>query len=540
MQQQSPEEIAAARRIMACKDFIPLPVRFLLFLLIIVTYQFSGGVYMSAVSQMSGAMSWINEDIMMAGYASLVGLTVTFPVLFRVMFRFTARDLLLLSTAVLIVGDWICMVSDFVPLVVFTSFVCGFFKMIGTFICWSQIQLNITPKRDFAVFFPFLFAFVLGCVQLSNIATGYSIYAFDWQAMHRFTIVALLLLFLVIHFCLRRHFRQGPFIPFKNIDYVGGVLWSAFLLCVVFIFVYGEHYDWLRGSEIPTAMAFAAVLLVLALYKARRDEHPYICLDTFRQHNMLFLFILFGCMTLMSSTSSSLQNTFTNAVLGYDTRHNIDLNWGAFAGVLVGAGFSFMGLVKWRCRIKDMVFSGFLFFLVYQLMLYFLIDTSTDKYMLYLPMFFKGMGLCVCYTVLTYALAVGVPFKYYFEAMCVIGFIRTSFGNPLSGAIVTRAFNHVKAKNLALLSGEIDPMHPLTDSFSTVYAEVQRQMLLVSLKEVYGYAILVALAILAAIILSDYRRFIVLSAGKMMKLSHIWKEINSRRQKNYRKTTAKP
>lgn len=129
MQQQSPEEIAAARRIMACQDFIPLPVRFLLFLVIIIVYQFSGGVYMSAVSHMSGAMSWINEDIMMAGYASLVGLTVTFPVLFRVMFRFTARNLLLLSTAVLIVGDWICMVSDFVPLVVFTSFVCGFFKI---------------------------------------------------------------------------------------------------------------------------------------------------------------------------------------------------------------------------------------------------------------------------------------------------------------------------------------------------------------------------------------------------------------------------
>lgn len=131
MEQQSPEEIAAARRIMACRDFMPLPLRFVLFLLIIIVYQFSGGVYMSAVTQMSGAMSWITEDIMMAGYASLVGLTVTFPLLFRIMFRFTARDILLLVTAVLVVGDWICMVSDFVPLVVFISFICGFFKMVG-------------------------------------------------------------------------------------------------------------------------------------------------------------------------------------------------------------------------------------------------------------------------------------------------------------------------------------------------------------------------------------------------------------------------
>lgn len=481
---------------------------------------------------MSGSMSWINEDIMMAGYASLVGLTVTFPVLFRIMFRFTARDILLLVTAILIIGDWVCMVSDFVPLVVFTSFLCGFFKMIGTFICWSQIQLNITPKRDFAVFFPFLFTFILGCVQLSNIATGYSIYVFDWRAMHRLTIIALLLLFLIIYFCLRRHFRQGPFIPFKNIDYVGCVLWSAFLLCVVFIFVYGEHYDWMNGSEIPTALAFALVLLVIAFYKAHHDESPYICIDTFKQPNMLYLFILFGCMTLMSSTSSSLQNTYTNAILGYDTRHNIDLNWGAFVGVLFGAGFSFMGLVKWKWRVKDIVFTGFFFFFLYQLMMYFLIDASTDKDMLYLPMFFKGVGLCICYTVLTYALAVGVPLKYYFEAMCVIGFIRTSFGNPMSGAIVTRAFNYIKAKNLALLSSEIDPTHPLADSFSTVYGEVQRQMLMVSLKEVYGYAIIVALIILAAIILSDYRRFIIPSSDNMMKLSQIWRITNRQAQKS--------
>lgn len=166
-----------------------------------------------------------------------------FPVLFRTMFRFTPREILLLVTGILIIGDYICMVSDFVPLVVFISFVCGFFKMTGTFICWSNIQLNITPTRDFAVFFPFLFTFILGCVQLVNITTGYNIYKFDWQAMHRCTIGALLLIFAVIFFCLRKHYRQGPFIPFKGIDYLGCILWSSFLMCIVFICGYGEHYD---------------------------------------------------------------------------------------------------------------------------------------------------------------------------------------------------------------------------------------------------------------------------------------------------------
>ena len=142
-------------------------------------------------------------------------------------------------------------------------------------------------------------------------------------------------------------------------------------------------------------------------------------------------------------------------------------------------------------------------------------------------MFFKGSGLCIVYTVLTYALAVGVPFKFYFEAMCVIGFIRTSFGNPMSGAIITRMYNHFKVENMATLSGEIDAMHPMTANFSSVSAEFNRQVVMVTLKEVYGYTAILGLVILAAIILSDYRRFTIPSNIIASNLSHIRKTIKA-------------
>lgn len=48
-------------------------------------------------------------------------------------------------------------------------------------------------------------------------------------------------------------------------------------------------------------------------------------------------------------------------------------------------------------------------------------------------------------------------------------------------------------------------MHPMAHSFMTLYGEFQRQILLVSLKEVYGYAVIVAIVILLAILASDYR-----------------------------------
>ena len=294
---------------------------------------------------------------MMAGYASMTGLTIAFPLLFRILFRFPTRELLLFSAGVFIVSDYLCMVCDFLPLIVFLSFISGFFKIVGTFVCWSNIQLKITPKRDFAVFFPFLFTFVLGSVQLANIATGYSIYAFDWKAMHRLTIGAFILIFALVYFCMRRNYRQGPHIPFKGIDYLGGILWSLWLICIIFIFVYGEHYDWLDGEEIQAAIVFAIVLLIMCIQRAATVRHPYISLKTFSQHNMLFIFILFGCMTLMSATATSTQNIFTSAILGFDARHNADLNWGVLIGIAVGTCIFYLSLVRWKWRIKSIVFT---------------------------------------------------------------------------------------------------------------------------------------------------------------------------------------
>lgn len=134
------------------------------------------------------------------------------------------------------------------------------------------------------------------------------------------------------------------------------------MLCVVFVCVYGEYYDWLDGEPIRTGIVFAVVLLFLCLYRAATIRHPYINLRTFSQQNMLYIFILFGCMTLMSATATTIQNIFTTAVLGFDTRHNADLNWGIVAGIAVGTGIFYLAVVKWKWRTKDVVLTGFFLF----------------------------------------------------------------------------------------------------------------------------------------------------------------------------------
>lgn len=113
MQTTSPEEVATACRIMVWKDFVPDFLRFPLMLLIIIIFMLSGGIYMSAVSEISGSFSWIKEDILMAGYASMTGLTMVFPLLFRILFRFPTRNILLVSAVAFIVCDYVWYANTF-------------------------------------------------------------------------------------------------------------------------------------------------------------------------------------------------------------------------------------------------------------------------------------------------------------------------------------------------------------------------------------------------------------------------------------------
>ncbi len=227
---------------------------------------------------------------------------------------------------------------------------------------------------------------------------------------------------------------------------------------------------------------------------------------------LIIMVYMFSGGVYMSATSTSIQNIFTGSILGFDARHNADLNWGIVAGICAGTGFFYLATVKCGWRMKDIVFAGFVSFFLYQCMLY-------------LPLFFKGAGVSIIYTSLTYALAGCVTFSYYFEAMCVIGFIRTSFGGPMSSAIVTHFFKHATIENTSGLGSYVDSMYLDLQPLASVSGEFQRQMMMVSIKEVYGYAVIAAITILIAIMMSDYRHLAGTDSGQMLKLIQIWKSI---------------
>lgn len=219
----------------AIRDFVPPKLRPWIIIAFVIVFQFSGGLYLAAVNEMVGSTALMQEDIMMAGYASMVGMGLTFAIMFRLKFRFTSKASLMMCSIALIISNLICMHTHSIPVLVITCFFAGIFRMWATFECNSTIQLWLTPKRDLSVFFCFIYLLVQSCIQLSGLVTIYTAFWAKWEYMH-WLIIGLLLLVMLVTLWLFRSYRSLPKLPLFGIDWLGALMWGL-CCCVSFLSV---------------------------------------------------------------------------------------------------------------------------------------------------------------------------------------------------------------------------------------------------------------------------------------------------------------
>ena len=384
------------------KEFLPTPVCIVLSLFFAMVFQFNGGVFLPAATQMSSALGCIQEDVTMAGYASFIGMLMVV---------------------------WICVM------------------------------------------------------------------------------------------CLTRTIRLGKKIPLYGIDWIGLLLWTVMLFAIVFICIYGDFYDWLDSVQIRSCIVIAVVSLLININRMTSIRHPYIDPQVFRYKKFPVVLFLFLMLCLFLTTSSVLQNAFMTSILQYDTLNAISLNWCVFAGILAGAGIVFFRQAVLKEGYKLLISVGFTLIVMYQYYMYFLLiypDLNIES--LYLPNFLKGIGHGVLYISLTIYVAKHIPFKHFFQYLCVLSFIRTSIATPLGSAILNRWMKHLQRDNWGLLSRNMDNLHEWMPDVSLMqlYEEVNTQTMLTSLKELFGWICLLGTVFLVIVLSYRIWRDRHLAALKML------------------------
>lgn len=485
-------------------DYIPRRLKPWIFILFVVIIQFSGGVYLAAATNMAGTTALMQEDIIMAGYASLIGMSINFAVMFRIKFRFSNRTQLLASGLVLIAANLICASTDSVPVLVTVCFIAGWFRMQATFACNSTIQLWLTPVRDMSVFFCYVYLVVDGAIQLSGLATIYTAFFSQWQYMHWIMTGALALMLLLV-LILVKPVHAPLSIPLLGIDWLGAVLWAGFMICFTFICVYGDYFDWWDAPEIWGAALLGLICLAINLWRATFLHHPYISFLAMRNRNVLRATMIYLVFFTLTATEHVFEHTYAANILGFDDTNLIDLNRYVLVGIVVGCGFTYYTFALRKWRYKTMTAIGFALAAVYLAYFYFFLDYGVEKEMLFIPLFFRGAaGVIISVVFLTSIVQSGLPFLVFPQALTINGFTGAVMGATFGPALIGEFLRRVMAKNASLLSAAVTDYNPDIAGIplDRLYGLVQTQALVVSMKEIFGWLLIVALLSLLIILLS--------------------------------------
>lgn len=456
-------------------DYVPRRLKPWIFIVFVLIIQFSGGVYLAAASNMVGDRALMSEDILMAGYASLVGMALNFAVMFRIKFRFSNRTQLLSVGIVLMAVNVVCALTDSVPVLVMSCFVAGWFRMQGTFACNSTIQLWLTPYRDMSVFFCYVYIVVDGVIQLSGIATVYAAFFAQWQYMH-WIICGLLALMMLAVLVLVRPVRTPMFIPLLGIDWIGSMLWGVVMLCFTFVCVYGNYFDWWDAAEIRGVMLLGFCALVLNLWRATFLRHPYISFMAMKNRNVIRATMIYLVFFTLMATEHVFEHSYAGQILGFDDTSLIDLNWYVFAGIVAGVGFTYATFALRKWRYKTMTLIGFTLAAGYLAWFYFGIGFNVEKQALALPLFLRGMASVIISIVfLTSIVQSGLPFIVFPQALTINGFTGAVMGATLGPAIVGEWFRHVFMRDII------------------AWGMPQPQAMVFAMKEIYGWLLIAAL-----------------------------------------------
>ena len=473
-------------RVPSFYGFIPRRLQPWLYLAIAFIFLMSGGIYGGAMSQVMGEYSLMREDVLMIVMFNVVGVAMPFPFLFRMKFRFTNRQLLINAALVVAACNVLITLTDSVPVMCVLAYVAGFFKLCGTFEIMSTIQLWITGKRDFTVFFPVLYCLVLGNMSLSPWVTEHLIYICqDWRAIN-YAMAGLLLTVALFLYVTTLDFRFMKPLPFISVDYLGCLLWSAWMLEFIFFFNYGEHYNWLDSGVMRADALLFVVTGYFCVQRMRHIRHPYIAPGAWRYRRLVPLLVLFAFVEFMGSTPKVLQTAFTGAVLHFGTVTTNVLNFVEWTGAIAGCLFCLFWCKVLSLKYTRLLTLGVAAMVCYPVMMYFLIDPGLPIEALYAPTFLRSFGNAIFFCMLTVYLEELMPFQHFFMGLTMAGIIRNGPVSTMCSGLYSFALRHQMADNMA---------RGLPYDAS--------QLLMISVRSLYGITCLVGIAVLLVFLVWD-------------------------------------
>lgn len=485
------------------RSFVPEAIRPWIYLLMAISFQLSGCIYPAAVEEIMGEYSIMREDVLMCNFVTLAGMAITFPILFRTKFRFTNKTLLTMSALGIIVCNIASMYVTSLPLLWIICFIDGYFKLQGTFECISNIQLWFTPTRDFTAFFPILNVIIISCISLSSWITCMLTYYYHWTYMNLFSIGIMLIVLLIVSI-LTKHFRIMKKMPLYGIDWLGAILFSLLSIEILFLFNYGEYYNWWNSDVIWVATYIIIVTALVCVGRMISIRHPYIEPAMWKYHNYWKVLVLITITEVFLATEFVLEEILHKSILHYNILNGASLYLWTIAGVIIGCAFAYFWMKTMRFNFIKLIAVGIGILSVYMVMYYFLISSQVNIEKFYLPAIIRGCSYGILSSTFFTCLQELMTFRHFFQSLSIFNMLHMFIGGAIGSALYSFCMRYFMADSIERYSSNIGNASAYllggdTDDF---IGHFMTNMQLVSVKSIYGLAAYACIAFFLIILLN--------------------------------------
>ncbi len=528
----APDTQQAGFSVPAFHSWFPRRLQPWCYLLFISFFQLTSGRYLGALDAMMGGESLMREDYLVCLYCNMCGMGLWFPMLFRMKFRFTNKTLLTVSAAGLAVCNLLTMYTTCLPLLCALCFVEGVFKIEGTFECFSTIQLWMTPKRDFTIFFPVLHIFVLGLVSVGAWMGAWIAEWGDWRLMHWAAIGAMTFIVLFMHIC-TRHFRFMPKFPLVGIDWTGWLLWNALTLEMAALLCYGDFLNWWKGEQTWVIAGLAVATLAMALWRMFTVRHPYINPAIFRVRYVVPIFVLIVAVEMIFASEHVLEEVFLSSVMGYSEGTSARLDWAVWGGVMTGCIFSLWWMHRMRFSYIRLAIVGLVAALGYLIGMYSILSPTVPMHTIAWPVFCRGFASAVLSIMFLTSLQDSMSFHTFFQGLGIFQVLHLIVGGCLGSAVFTYGLKWYVAEGMARYGSWIDAVRFSSQPFDLgafLDSDFVPMVMANSVKTLYGWTVFAALLLLMAFLLYDSP---IRRRSKLMPAT--WREVGMTMRKTFLK-----
>lgn len=505
------------------RPWVPRWLGFITAIVILLPTVLINGAYTGDITEVSGTLGVLSEDIRMAYYATSAGMAVAYPLIPRFRPVVTTKTVLLTGLLLQALLSFLCATTNQMEIVTTCSFLIGILKAFAMLEIIIMIRPFFSPDNVRSEFYAYFYPIVFSAGQVSMAVTAQLAYDYQWQYMYYFVMI-LLLVAIVFILAFFRYARRPVHFPFKEIDWKSWLLVSSILLLTLYIVTYGKTLDWFSSDKITLFTCAVPFLLWLFIHRQKTKKKPYLNLQVLNSSKALIGY-LYMMLAMFFSSSSSLVNSYVSSVLRLDSIHSNALNLWMIPGFVAGAIVCYWWFRWQRWRFRVLVSTGMFCFVAYLAILYFGITPDGAYEFLYLPMCFRGIGMMILFIAFgVYAVEEMNP-----QLMIYNAFFLISCRSVLAPAFSTAFFNsqlyNFQLKGMTLLSESFRMDNPqaaalYNQAFSkalsqgnsygeasqiatnSLYTTLQTQSLLLGIKTLLGYMLI------AALVLAIVSRFI--------------------------------